>query len=116
MTYPEFLTEYKPISNEFDRSVPLNFIFKPHDLSYISEGLKERKIWSVYSLSDENYIITTGLLTLPNIIGYVVTEIPYEQYGEYIILSKLGYKITEDGIFKIDEENELYKVTETETT
>lgn len=116
MTYPEFLVEYRPIPNMFDRGTPMNLVFKPHDLNYISEGLKERKIWSVYSVDIDNYIITTGLLTLPTIIGYIVTEIPYEIYGTYVIVNKKGYKISEDGIFKIDEENELYKVTETGTT
>jgi hypothetical protein len=83
MDINEWEEKYKPITNPFDEHASLGGVmFETYgkELEFV-RAQTNKHIWT-YQDGDEGSLIITSGFRLIDRIGYVVTEIPWEEYEE----------------------------------
>lgn len=96
MTYQEFVETYKPMKNRLNPAADFDgTLFATTEFCKIGpEVMRYRKLWSVYKqevlnpetgLDEWRTFIIPGTFNGQVMIGYMVTEVPYE-YGHSIVV------------------------------
>ena len=86
MTWSEWEAKYKPIPNPFVKS-PDQLMFETYgeEYEFVKTKIDSQQVWT-YVDGDMSSLIMAGF-GIVNRIGYYVTEIPWEDSMDYVLLS-----------------------------
>jgi hypothetical protein len=87
MTWSEWEAKYKPIANHLVKS-PDQLMFETYgeEVEFVKTKIDTNQVWT-YVDGDMSSLIMAGF-GIVNRIGYYVTEIPWEDSMDYVLLSE----------------------------
>lgn len=82
----DFYSKYKPLKNHLSEGAAYDgFMFETYgdEYEFVKEHVKACKVWTVVECDDGELAIIAGF-HLVNRMGYIVTEVPWEDSGLFV--------------------------------
>ena len=89
LSFEEWEDEYKPIRNHIDNHASyegLMFETCDAEFQYVRSQCKKNIVWSLQDSEIHDGVVICEGLHLANVIGYFITEIPYDPEYNYNII------------------------------